>query len=114
MAAARKGSEACVQISREICPASVNDVDHKDQTALHHVSHAGHVRTPKELLAFPTINVHFKDHFRRNALSLVSQQGHLPVVRILHRRNGDAASTDVTGRNAVSWAANSLKATAYT
>ncbi|ERF76714.1 hypothetical protein EPUS_02253 [Endocarpon pusillum Z07020] len=111
IAASRNGSIECVRVLRKDGRANVNCTDHKGQTSLHHASNAGYLSTLKELLSFPGLDLHVKDHAGRNAISLASQQGHLDVVRFLHHRKVDATSTDLHGRNSISWAANSIKAT---
>lgn len=113
IAASRSGSVECVQVLHEDGRANVNCADHKGQTSLHHASNAGNLSTLKELLSFSSLDLHVKDRAGRNAISLASQQGHLDVVRFLHHRKVDPTSTDLHGRNSISWAANSIKATEY-
>lgn len=111
-AAARSGSLECVQALRTDGRADVDKADGKGQTPLLHASHAGHLPIVCELLRMVDVAIDTKDNSGRNAISLASREGHLDVVRQLFRRGVSPASKDIHGRNSISRAANSQKATA--
>lgn len=91
--------------------ADVNMKDTKGQTPLHHASKTGDLAIIRELFKFPRIDIGAKDNNGRNAMSIAAQEGRLHVVRALHHRGVNAAAVDRDGRSALSWAANSSKAT---
>lgn len=111
IAACRNGSTESVRILRKDGRADVNMKDTKGQTPLHHASKTGDLAIIRELFKFPRIDIGAKDNNGRNAMSIAAQEGRLHVVRALHHRGVNAAAVDQDGRSALSWAANSSKAT---
>jgi len=106
-------AQSNVRILREDGHADVNCADAQGRVALHHASKAGNWPTLKELLKFPNLDLHTKDVAGRNAISIAAQEGHRRVVRHLRHKIVDPTSTDLHGRNAISWDANSIKSSAY-
>ncbi len=88
----------------------LNAKDGRGRTAIHHVSIAGDDRVLERLLAEVDVDITAEDSLGRNAVSLAAENGHLAVIKRLHRKSVDIASKDKKGRNAVSWAANQRKA----
>lgn len=111
IAACQYGALDCVRLLRRDGRADGGHVDSGGRSAIHYASKVGDVATMMELMEFPDLDPGLADRTGRNALSIAAQEGHLQVVKLLHRRNVDAARTDASGRNAISWAASSMKAT---
>lgn len=111
MEACRNGSFQCVQAILEDGRADINEKDRNARTSLHHACMTGNDRAVKALLAISKLDLGARDCDGRDAMSIASQNGHMSIVKRLHGVKLSAANVDNQGRNAISWAANSRKAT---
>ena len=90
--------------------SDINARDGLGRTALHHASIAGDDRVLQRLLAEADIEITAEDNLGRNAVSLAAENGHVAVVKRLHRRGVEIGAKDKKGRNAVSHAASQRRA----
>ena len=107
--ASAHNSDECLDILILDGRADLNLMDSDGCTALHLASQCGNDHAVKRLLASPRTRTDVFTAAGRNPLSLAAQHGHLAVVRRLCHRGLSAAHQDAQGRNAISWACNSMK-----
>ena len=105
------GSFGCLQALIEDGRPNINATDCAGRTALIHASRCGNDSAVKSLIKKRSLQLHEKDKDRRNAVSYAAERGDLSIVRRLVRADASIAERDSTGRNAISWAAKSFKAT---
>ena len=84
--------------------------DKNGRNALSHAASTTSLESVKFLLKHMGEERHMSDRAGRNALSYAAEQGCLPVVRTLVNAKLSISAYDAGGRNAISWAANSVAA----
>ena len=111
MQASRSGSSQCLEELLRDGRSNINSSDHDGCNALIHACMTGNALAVQLLVREPLLDVHLCDKYGRNAMSYAAEKTTLPVVRRLFRAQVSIAQKDTNGRNAISWAANSSKAT---
>jgi ankyrin repeat protein len=109
--ASSNGSLECLEILLRDGRSSLNHQDGKGQNALIHAIRNGSHSTCSLLLRSPGFQGHLTDFRGRNAMSHAAEGGDLRIVQLLWRRKISISDQDHDGRNAISWAANSARAT---
>ncbi|KEF50806.1 uncharacterized protein A1O9_13142 [Exophiala aquamarina CBS 119918] len=111
MEACHAGATECVHTLLEDGRPTLVATDAQGRNALVYAIQSGLDNVLRPLLAHPGIDVHQIDRGGRNSVSHAAQHGHLEVVMHLVHADVAIGAEDITGRNAISWAANSSEAT---
>lgn len=108
--AAESGALDCLQelIRDRRVDSTCTDIRGRD--ALSHAAQAGKDQIVKLLLKSQNIDCKARDSFGRNPLSYAAEMGHLSTVQQLIQGGFPISQQDCKGRNAISWASNSAKA----
>lgn len=109
--ASRSGSDDCLRELLRDGRSDINSYDSDGRNALIHACMASRSVATRMLLREPLLDVHLSDRYGRNAMSYAAEQATLPVIRRLFHAQVSIAQKDTDGRNAISWAAKSLRAT---
>jgi ankyrin repeat protein len=105
------GSDQCLKELLRDGRSKINSCDSDGRNALIHACMTNHVLAAQQLLREPLLDVHLCDKYGRNAMSYAAEKATLPVVRRLFHLQVSIAQKDANGRNAISWVANSSRAT---
>jgi ankyrin repeat domain-containing protein 50 len=108
--ACRFGSIECIQEILKDGRSDVNAVDRLGRGALIHASISEKDQIVRSLLANSHLEQNLQDNYGRNAMSYAATHCQLTTVKRLFRANVFIEARDLTGRNAISWAADSTKA----
>ncbi|KEF58153.1 uncharacterized protein A1O9_06077 [Exophiala aquamarina CBS 119918] len=111
MQACNSGADQCLKELLRHDRSRINSCDNDGRNALIHACMANHAQAVQQLLREPLLNVHLCDKYDRNAMSYAAERATLTIVRCLFHAGVSIGQKDVNGRNAVSWAASSARAT---
>ncbi|OQU97568.1 Ankyrin repeat-containing protein [Cladophialophora immunda] len=111
--ACRSGSDQCLKELLGDDRTNINSCDSDGRNALIHACMSSNALAVEQLLRKPLADVCLCDKYGRNAMSYAAEKATLPIVRRLFHLQVPIAKEDASGRNAISWAANSSRATKH-
>ena len=111
MVACASQSEECISALLKDSRSHHNDQAYNGYSPIHYAAQHGCDHAIKSLLTLQDLKIGTLTATGRSALSLAAQNGHLSIVRRLCHKGLSAAAKDTHGRNAISWATNSVDAT---